>query len=268
MLAPTEEGATPPSGDQFVQSLARGLAIITAFDDDHAAMTLTEVAGRTQLTRATARRFLLTLTSLGYVRNDGSRFALTPKILSLGTAYLSSFGLPQIAQPHLEELSAELGESVSASVLDGNDIVYIARVSTRRIMTVGISVGTRFPAYATSMGRVLLAGLDEDVLEASMPDLDMQELTPRTIHTPDALRAELARVRSQGWAIVDQELEIGLRSIAAPIRNRAGQVAAAINVSTPAGTDLSKKAIQSYVTALLATAKSISTDVQTFPSTA
>ena len=152
-------GGAPAASDQYVQSLARGLAVIRAFDTDHPKMTLTEVAARTDLTRATARRFLYTLVELGYVRTDGKIFALTAKVLQLGYAYLSGLSLPQLAQPHLEELSLQLGESTSAAVLEGTDIAYIARVSTRRIMTVGITVGTRFPAYATSMGRVLLAAL-------------------------------------------------------------------------------------------------------------
>ena len=156
--APAPDGA-PAASDQYVQSLARGLAVIRAFDTDHPKMTLTEVAARTDLTRATARRFLHTLVELGYVRTDGKIFALTAKVLQLGYAYLSGLSLPQLAQPHLEELSLQLGESTSAAVLEGTDIAYIARVATRRIMTVGITVGTRFPAYATSMGRVLLAAL-------------------------------------------------------------------------------------------------------------
>ena len=158
-------GGAPAASDQYVQSLARGLAVIRAFDTDHPMMTLTEVAARTDLTRATARRFLHTLVELGYVRTDGKIFALTAKVLQLGYAYLSGLSLPQLAQPHLEELSLKLGESTSAAVLDGTDIAYIARVATRRIMTVGITVGTRFPAYATSMGRVLLAALPPAELE-------------------------------------------------------------------------------------------------------
>lgn len=266
MVAPNEDSPAH-SGDQYVQSLARGLSIITAFDDEHRLMTLTEVAQRTGLTRATARRFLLTLTSLGYVRNDGRLFSLTPRILTLGSAYLSSVGLPQIAQPHLEELSAKLGESTSASVLDGTEIVYIARVATRRIMTVGISVGTRFPAYATSMGRVLLAGMADDDLHALLEDMPMSRLTPKTIHTPEALLDEINGIRDRGWSIVDQELEIGLRSIAAPIRNRTGQVTAAVNVSTPAGADLPFSTLERYTEALLTTAAAITTDLQPLPIT-
>jgi len=222
---------TPEPGDQFVQSLARGLEVIVAFDDEHPAMTLSQVAARTGYSRATARRFVHTLVELGYMRTDGKIFSLTPQVLRLGTAYLSGLGLPQIAQPHLERLSAQLGESTSAAVLDGTDIVYIARVATRRIMSVGIAVGTRFPAYATSMGRVLLAALDADDLEAYLSAADLRPITPRTIHEPAALRRELDRVRVQGWALVDQELERGLTSMAVPIRDGGGSTVAALNVS-------------------------------------
>jgi len=241
MLTPMSEPAPTP-GDQFVQSLARGLSVITAFDAEHPSMTLSDIAGRTGLTRATARRFLHTLVELGYVRFDGKWFALTPQVLRLGTAYLSGLGLPQIAQPHLERLSAQLGESTSAAVLDGDEIVYVARVATRRIMTVGITVGTRFPAYATSMGRVLLAGL-----------------TGRTVVDPEALRSELDLVRQQGWALVDQELEAGLRSVAAPLRDRDGDVVAAVNVST--STHALPDLPPAYVEAVVAAAAAISADL-------
>jgi IclR family pca regulon transcriptional regulator len=223
----------PVASDQFVQSLARGLSVITAFDQDHAEMTLSEVAARTNLSRATARRFLHTLLELGLVRTDGRVFALTPQVLRLGTAYLSGLGLPALAQPHLERLSAEVGESTSASVLDGTDIVYVARVATRRIMSVGITVGTRFPAYATSMGRVLLAAMPPETLDDYFTAADLAAITPQTIHDEAGLRRELDRVRTQGWCLVDQELEVGLRSVAVPVVDSRGDVLAALNVSAP-----------------------------------
>ncbi|WP_193614218.1 IclR family transcriptional regulator domain-containing protein [Nocardioides lijunqiniae] len=222
----------PPPGEMFVQSLARGLEVITSFDAEHTSMTLSDVAGRTGLSRATARRFLHTLRELGYVRLDGARFTLTPQVLRLGTAYLSGLGLPQLVQPHLERLTALVGESSSGAVLDGSDIVYVARVATRRIMTVGISVGTRFPAYATSMGRVLLADLPPDALDDHLAATPLVAITEHTLREPAALRAELARVRERGWAVVDQELEAGLCSVAAPVRDSSGAVVAAINIST------------------------------------
>jgi IclR family pca regulon transcriptional regulator len=249
----------PPPGEMFVQSLARGLAVITAFDAEHTSMTLSEVAGRTALSRATARRFLHTLRELGYVRLDGAHFALTPQVLRLGTAYLSGLGLPQLAQPHLERLTAAVGESTSAAVLDGADIVYVARVATRRIMTVGITVGTRFPAYATSMGRVLLADLTPAELDAYLAATPLAALTERTIVDPDLLRTELARVREQGWATVDQELEAGLCSVAAPVRDGSGAVVAAINIST--STLRSGSLPAEYVDRVVDTARAVSADL-------
>ena len=218
----------------FVQSLERGLAVIRAFDAGRPELTLSEVARICDLTRAAARRFLLTLTDLGYVRTDGRLFSLTPRVLELGYSFLAGLSLPEVAEPHLERLVAEVHESSSMSVLDGDDIVYVARVPTRRIMTVAINVGTRFPAYATSMGRVLVANLPDAQVEAFLARVEPAPLTGRTITSADALRAELKRVREQGWAIVDQELEAGLRSVAVPVRDRAGTTVAAINVSVHA----------------------------------
>lgn len=218
----------------FVQSLERGLAVIRAFDADHPELTLSEVARICDLTRAAARRFLLTLADLGYVRTDGRMFSLTPRVLELGYAFLSSLSLPEVAEPHLEWLVAQVRESSSVCVLDGDDVVYVARVPTSRIMTVAINVGTRFPAYATSMGRVLLAGLDEDALRAYLDAATFDRLTPRTITSASALRAELDVVRERGWALVDQELEEGLRSVAVPLHDKNGKVVAAVNISTHA----------------------------------
>jgi IclR family pca regulon transcriptional regulator len=217
-----------------VQSLRRGLAVIRAFDANHPELTLSEVARLCDLTRAAARRFLLTLVDLGYVRTDGRLFSLTPRVLELGYAFLSSLSLPEVAEPHLERLVAEVHESSSLSVLDGDDIVYVARVPTSRIMTVAINVGTRFPAFATSMGRVLLAFLPDGELRAYLDRIRLDRLTGHTVRTADTLRSELDRVRAQGYAIVDQELEEGLRAIAAPIRDRSGRVVGAVNVSVQA----------------------------------
>src|SRR6476646_234848 len=172
-------------GAHFVQSLERGLAVIRAFDTEHPELTLSDVARATGPTRAAARRFLLTLADLGYVRTDGRLFALSPRVLELGYAYLSSLSLPEVAEPHLEQLVAEVHESSSVSVLDGEDVVYVARVPVSRIMTVAVSVGTRFPAYATSMGRVLLAGLPEDALADYLRTVRIDRLSPRTVATAD-----------------------------------------------------------------------------------
>ena len=220
-------------GADFVQSLARGLAVIRAFDAEHPQLTLSEVARRTGLTRAAARRFLLTLEELGYMHTDGRLFALRPKILDLGYAYLSSLNLPEVALPHMERLVALVHESSSVSVLDDDEIIYVARVPTKRIMSVSISVGTRFPAVSTSMGRVLLAGLPDDELEGVLARATYVRLTDRTVVDPGRLRAVIDQVREQGWAAVDQELEHGLRALAVPIRDPRGATIAAMNVSVP-----------------------------------
>ncbi|ACU38902.1 helix-turn-helix domain-containing protein [Actinosynnema pretiosum subsp. pretiosum] len=214
----------------FVQSLARGLLVIRAFDADHPELTLSQVARITGLTRAAARRFLHTLVALGYVRSDGRLFALRPQVLQLGHAYLSSLSLPALAQPHLEKLAAQVRESCSMSVLDGDRVVYVARVPTKRIMSVTISVGTRFPAHATAMGRVLLAAQDRAWLDEYLAKARLERLTSRTVVDARRLRQELDVVRGQGWALVDQELEDGLRSLAVPVRGPRG-VVAAVNVS-------------------------------------
>jgi IclR family transcriptional regulator, pca regulon regulatory protein len=245
----------------FVQSLERGLAVIRAFDRSRPELTLSEVAVATGVTRAAARRFLLTLAELGYVRNDGRFFSLSPRVLELGYAYLSSLTLPEVAGPHLEALVAEVGESSSVSVLDGADIVYVARVPVSRIMTVAISVGTRFPAYATSMGRVLLAGLPEDELDAYLTKVQLEPRTPHTVGSVTALRAEVARVRAQGWALVDQELEEGLRAVAAPIRDHSGRTIAAVNVSAHAGRTPVASMRRMFVPPLLAAAARIEADL-------
>lgn len=221
--------STPEPSDQYVQSLARGLSVIRAFDARHARMTLTEIATQTDLTRATARRFLHTLVEIGYARSDGRAFELTSRVLELGFSYLSALTLPEVAQPHLQESSRDTGESSSMSVLDGDDIVYVARAAVHRIMSVSISVGTRFAAYTTSMGRVLLAAS-----HVPLPEV-LERPTPLSLATPGELRAELNRVRDQGYSLVDQELEVGLRSLAVPIQDSVGATVAAINVSVAAG---------------------------------
>jgi IclR family pca regulon transcriptional regulator len=254
------EAAPPPPRDrQFVQSLERGLSVIRALSAQEP-QTLSDVARATGLTRAASRRFLLTLQQLGYVNLNGTRFALTPQVLELGYAYLSSLTLPEVAQPHLERLVEEIHESSSVSVLDNTDVVYVARVPTRRIMRVAISVGTRFPAYATSMGRVLLAGLEPEALDDVLDRTELVALTPETIHAPGPLHAELDRVRAQGYALVDQELEAGLRSIAAPIHTRTGEVVAAINVSAHA-TRTVADVKATLLPPLLATAEAIERDL-------
>jgi IclR family pca regulon transcriptional regulator len=246
----------------FVRSFERGLAVIRAFDAEHPALTLSEVARACELTRAAARRFLLTLADLGYVHTDGRRFRLTPRVLELGYSYLAGYTLPQIAEPHLEQLVARVRESSSLCVLDGDDIVYVARVPTRRIMTASITVGTRFPAYVTSVGRVILAHLPDEDAEARLARAELKPLTPRTIATPQALRAELRRVRLQGYAVVDQELEEGLRSVAAPVRDRDGEVVAAVNIAVHAGRNSVDSVRRDLLPHLLATVAGIEADLR------
>jgi IclR family pca regulon transcriptional regulator len=218
----------------FVQSLERGLLVLRAFNARQPAMTLAEVARATKLTRATARRVLHTLVTLGYASTDGRLFELTPLVLDLGHAYVSSLRLPDIAEPFMEELSARVHESVSASVLDGAEIVYVARIPTKRIMAVSLSIGSRLPAAWTSMGRVLLAGLPDAELERIIASRRGPGPTERAITDHGALLAEIAVVRQQGFAIVDQELEEGVRSAAVGLHDRRGRVIAAINVGTHA----------------------------------
>jgi len=255
----SEDAARSP---EFVQSLERGLAVIRAFDGEHPQLTLSEVARRTGLTRAAARRFLLTLVELGYVHTDGRLFSLRARILELGYAYLSSLSLPEVAQRHMEALVARVHESCSVSVLDGDEVVYVARVPTKRIMTVGISVGTRFPAYATSMGRVLLAAQPGDWLDDYLATAQLRPLTRRTVTDPAKLRTVLRKIAAQGYAIVDQELEEGLRSVAAPIHGENGSVIAAVNVSAHATRGSFEMIRRELLPPLLAAAKRIEEDLR------
>jgi IclR family transcriptional regulator, pca regulon regulatory protein len=260
--------ATPGAADEragrgpdFVQSLERGLAVIRAFDAEHPELTLSEVARAAGLTRAAARRFLHTLVELGYVRTDGRLFALRPRVLELGYSYLSSLSLPEVALPHMERLVEQVHESCSLSVLDADEVVYVARVPTKRIMTVAISVGTRFPAYATSMGRVLLAHQDPKWLEEYLSSVHLEPLTRRTVTDPERLAALLGRVRSQGFCLVDQELEEGLRSIAVPVRGNHGTVVAAINVSAHISRGSAEAIRKELLPPLLSTAAAIQQDL-------
>ena len=251
----------------FVQSLDRGLAVIRCFSSEHPSLTLSEVAERTGLTRAAARRFLLTLQELGYVGSSGRQFSLRPRVLALGYAYLSSFSVAQIAQPHLEDLAEELHESCSVSVLDGDDLVYVARASANRIMTIALTVGTRLPPYPTSMGRVLLAHLPAGELDAYLSRAELRKLTERTVVDPADLRAILATVRSQGWAAVDQELEAGVRSIAVPIEDSSGKVVAAINASAHAARVPMRTLEKEFLPRLLDSARQINSELATRLST-
>lgn len=247
--------------DDFVQSLSRGLAIIRSFDAENPRLSLSDVARRTDMSPAAARRFLRTLETLGYVRAQERSFELTPRVLDLGFSYLSALSLPEIMQPHLERLSREVDESVSAAVLSNGDIVYVARVVTRRIMTVGITIGTRFPAFATSMGRVLLSGLSARECESVLRAHPRPQLTPATVTDVTKLLTEIADVRDTGFALVDGELERGLRSVAVPVHDAHGATVAAINVSMGANNHGIDDIRQRLVPALRATAAAIEVDL-------
>lgn len=218
----------------MVAGLEKGLAVIEVFDDSRPRMSLSEVAALTGLTRAAARRYLLTLTKLGYAQFDGKFFSLAPRVLRLGYAYLSAAGLSQRLQPTLERISAACGESSSAAILDGTDIVYIARSATRRIMSIGLAVGTRLPAYCTSLGRVLLAYGDEADVALYFKTAKLEKRTPKTRVTEVAIRAAIDEVRASGYALNDEELELGLRSLAVPVFDNQGRLICALNVGVQA----------------------------------
>jgi IclR family pca regulon transcriptional regulator len=228
----TERESADPD---YVQSFVRGLDVIRAFSRYRPRMTLSEVADETHMTRAAARRFLLTLVKENYAQTNGKYFELRPKVLDLGFAYLASMSLWDIAEPVMRRVVSMTQESCSMAVLDGTEIVYVARVPANRVMTIGLSIGSRLPAYCTSMGRVLLAALAEEDLPRRLDQIDPKKLTPHTITSNAKLREELRTVSRQGWSMVDQELEPGLRSLAVPIRTRSGQVVAAMNLGCHAG---------------------------------
>lgn len=246
---------------EFVQSLGRGLAVINSFSRETPSQTLSEVAAAAGLTRATARRVLLTLVELGYVRQDARNFSLTPRVLDLGYSFLSSFRAVDLAQAPMEHLAEELQESSSMSILDNGEVVYVARVPTKRIMTIALALGSRLPAYPTSMGRVLLAGLTEDALDGYLESTPLQPLTKHTITDRKELVAVLDGVRERGFAIVDQELEEGVRSIAAPITTADATVIAAINVSAHASRAGVRKLRQEYLPKLLEATAEVSSRV-------
>src|SRR6478672_2729983 len=210
------------AGPDFVESLARELDVLACFDADHRTMSLSEVAAAAGLARPTARRLLLTLEELGFVRSCGRLFELTPKVLTLGMAYVSSLGLWGIARPHLEALVARTGESSSMAQLDGSDIVYVARVSVPKLIALRVEIGTLFPAAQTSQGKVLLAALPPDRVAAVLAQPSRSGLPPYIGHPPGQLRAELAEVRARGWALADEELAPGVRSVAVPVRDGTG----------------------------------------------
>lgn len=214
----------------YVKSVEKAFDVLRAFSPDHSRLTVSQIAARADMTRASARRFLLTLTDLGYLRADGSYFELTPRSLEIGHSYLANLALPKIAERHLKSLATQLNETTSLCILDGQDIVYVACVPSPRLLSVSINVGTRFPAWATSMGRVLLASLSERELAAYFDSVNLQRFTERSVGSLDKLREEVDVARNRGWSMVSQELEDGLRGVAVPVWS-GPEAVAAVNVS-------------------------------------
>jgi IclR family pca regulon transcriptional regulator len=247
------------TGPDFIEALARGLEVIAAFEPGRDAMTLSDVATATGLARPTARRILLTLVELGYVRVDGTRYALTPRVLELGAAYVGSLGLWDVARPHLQELSAKTNESCSIAQLDGSDIVYVARVAVPKIVGLSVQIGTRFPALQTSLGKVLLAELDAGGLRRVLAEPTRSGLTPLWLPSAKERDAELRQVHARGWAITDQQLALGIRSVAAPIRD-GERVVAAVNVNTHAAETTVEELTDHHLPLLLRAAGEIGAD--------
>jgi IclR family pca regulon transcriptional regulator len=246
------------TGPDFVEALARGLDILGCFDAEHRRLTLSEVAAATGLARPTARRLLKTLQELGFVRSVGGGFEPTPKVLSLGTAYIASQGLWDIARPHLEQLVAQTGESSSMAQLDGSDIVYVARVSVPKLIALRVDIGTRFPAAQTSQGKVLLAALPAEQVTATLAQPSRSGLPVYLGRTPAQLAEELLLVRARGWALADEELAPGVRSVAVPVRDATGAVRAAMNVTVHAAETSTEHLLGEHLPRLLRTAGEVS----------
>src|SRR4051812_47939289 len=240
-----------PNKRDLIAGLEKGLAVIEAFDQDRPRLTISEVAARCNLTRAAARRYLITLEYLGYVNSDRKMYALTPKVLRMGQSYMHSARLPRIVQPELHKLAYALKEASSAGVLDGNDVICIAATSAGRVVSSTLQPGTRVPAYCTANGRVLLSARPQAEVDAWIARQALEPLTPNTVTLPERLRLEIARARSQGYATVDQELELGLRTISVPLKNHRGEVLAAMNVSVHAARVTMDQLVEGSLPALL-----------------
>ena len=248
------------SNPDFIEALARGLDVIRGFGSVHRQMTLTEVADAAELARPTARRVLITLAELGYVRAEGGSFSLTPRVLELGMAYVASSNVWDLTRHHLRDLVAETHESCSIAQLDGSDIVYVSRVAVPKLVTLSVTVGTRFPAVVTSLGKVLLASLPSDALDDVLATPSRSGILPAAEPSRADLERELREIRARGWAVTDQQLATAVRSVAAPIRNGEGVVVAAVNVNAHAMETSLETLVDDHLPKLLRTASAISAD--------
>ncbi|WP_417218010.1 IclR family transcriptional regulator domain-containing protein [Arthrobacter sp.] len=246
---------------EIIDSVARALGLLQVFSQENPSLTISKAAELASLSRPTARRILHTLVSLGFAETDEKNFTLTPKVLRLGFGYLAALPYWETAQPHLRRLAKEFDESCSMATLDGDEIVYLARIPANRTMAISLSTGSRLPAYATSLGKVMLAALPPQALDAYLAGVELRQLTPTTITDPGALRDELDRVRMQGFSVVDGEREIGVRSASAPVRTRNGTVVAAINVSANGLRVSHEELVSTYVPQLIETAQAVSAEL-------
>ncbi|MEV2239234.1 IclR family transcriptional regulator C-terminal domain-containing protein [Micromonospora sp. NPDC049891] len=244
----------------FIEALARGLDVLRCFQPGRQVMTLSEIAGSTGLARPTVRRILLTLEDLGYVRSAERGFALTPRVLELGMTYINALGVWEVARPHMQRLVAQTNESTSMAQLDGSDIVYVTRVAVPKIITLAVTIGTRFPAPATSMGKVLLAALTDEELDRVLSMPGRSGIISRWQPDRAALDASLREVRARGWALADEDLAPGIRSVATGVRDGQGRVVAAINVTVHAAETSVRTLTEEHLPRLLCTAADISRD--------
>lgn len=246
---------------EVIDSVAKALSLLQVFSQSNPTLTISKAAELAGLSRPTARRILLTLVSLGFAELRDKDFSLTPRVLRLGFGYLAALPYWETAQPHLRSLAEDFGESCSMATLDGEEIVYLARIPANRSMAISLSTGSRLPAYATSLGKVMLASLSEADLDVYLSKVELKALTPTTITNAPQLRDELEKVRARGFAVVDGEREVGVRSAAAPIRARNGNVVAAINVSANGLRVGHDELVNDYIPKLLRTAAAISSDL-------
>lgn len=244
----------PPDENDWIAGAAKALAIIEAFDEDHQRMNATQVAARAAMSRTAARRYLLTLSSLGYAETDGRAFWLAPRVVRLGTAYFASARLPRVVQPFLQRITGAIHESALLAVLDGDEVLYIARNAASRVLPVGFVLGSRAAAPLSSAGMVLLAYRSQERQDAVLSAYEPTSFTPQTVLDKDVLRAELEHIRRAGYMLSEQQLEPGMRGVSVPLRDHAGSVIAALSVSMPIGHESSNTALARVLPVLQETA--------------